>query len=312
MKNILVIGADGFSSSHLLPDLRGEGGVRIAGTVLRESPAERWLDRTFRGDVLDGAFLREVVHRTGPDHVYHLAAVVPVVQVGRDFPGALRVNVEGTWNLLEAVFEEAPNARVLVVGSSDEYGGRRREEMPLREADTFSPVNAYGVTKVAQELAARLFQRERGLRVIFSRTFNFTGPGQPQEFVCSSFARQVAWCRRNGGGTIRVGNLEVYRDFLDIRDVVAAYRLLLEKGTPGRVYNVCSGEPVSLRRILDALIAMAGVPVTIERDEDKVRKVDIPYLAGSNERLRGLGWERKYGLEDTLADLLRSWEGGEG
>ncbi|MDA8123421.1 MAG: GDP-mannose 4,6-dehydratase [Deltaproteobacteria bacterium] len=309
MMRTLITGADGFSASHLLPLLRAEGKEAIFGASLAPSPGDRWLDRTFVGDILEKDFLRETIREARPDRVYHLAAIVPVTLVRNDFPRALRVNVEGTQRLLDALSEEAPEAKVLIVGSSDEYGARPREEMPLRELDTFSPANGYGVTKVAQELLARLYQRERGMPVVFARTFNFTGPGQPADYVCSSFARQVERCRQAGGGTIRVGNIDVERDFLDIRDVVGAYRALMEKGTPGQVYNVCSGEVVSLRRILEILRNIAGVGIAVERDEARVRKVDIPYLVGDNSRLRGLGWKRKFPIGETLADLLRSLEG---
>lgn len=308
MKRVLVTGAEGFTASHLLPLLRREEGIRVSGILFRESAANDLLDEVFRGDVLDGPFLRQVVRETRPDRVYHLAAVVPVARVRGDFPGALRVNVEGTYHLLEAVASESPGARVLVVGSSDEYGSRSPDEMPLRETDVFSPVNEYGVTKVAQELLGRLYHRGRGLAVLFTRTFNFTGPGQPPDFVCSSFARQIARLRRLGGGILEVGNLDVERDFLDIRDVARACRTILENGVPGGVYNVCSGAAIPLRRIVDLLRELAGVPVEVKRDAGRVRPVDIPYLAGDNGRLRALGWERKYPLEETLKDLLGFWE----
>lgn len=310
MKTVLVTGAGGFSSSHLLPLLRSEGRVRICGISPTESPAERWLDRAYRGDVLDAEFLRAVVGEARPDQVYHLAAVVPIALVNKDFRHALRVNVEGTYNLLEALAGEAPGApRVLLAGSSDQYGGRGREEMPLSEAVSFSPVNGYGVTKVAQELLGRLYCKERGMKILFTRTFNFTGPGQPPEFVCSSFAQQVESCRLRGGGTICAGNLDVSRDFLDIRDVVSAYRLIMEKGSPGEVYNVCSGEAVSLRWILDTLREMAEIPVRVELDASRVRKADIPYLQGDNTRLRNLGWKRSIPLRETLRGLLLDWGG---
>ena len=309
MKRTLVTGADGFTASHLLPLLRSGDRSLLFGTSLVSSPRAPLLDGIFVGDVLDDGFLRKVVRDTHPDRVYHLAAVVPVPLVRKDLPHALRVNVEGTYRLLEALSDEAPEARLLIVGSSDEYGVRPREEMPLRELDTFSPANGYGLTKVAQELLGRQYHRERGLPVVFARTFNFTGPGQPADYVCASFARQVEACRRKGGGTIRVGNLDVERDFLDIRDVVRAYKVLMDHGATGQVYNVCSGESVPLRRILDALRAMAGVDIRVERDEARIRTVDIPYLFGDNSRLRSLGWERKYPLEETLRDLLRSLEG---
>lgn len=309
MKTVLVTGARGFSASHLLPLLRSEADVGIFGISPEDGGYDRLCDRLYRGDVLDAEFLRAVVQEVRPDYVYHLAAVVPIAHVNRDFRHALRVNVEGTYNLLEILAGEAPGARVLIVGSSDEYGGMRREEMPLSEVDTFVPVNAYGVTKVAQELLARLFHRERGMPLMFTRTFNFTGPGQSPEFVCASFARQVALCRFRAGGTIRVGNLDVSRDFLDVRDVVSAYRVIMEKGIPGRVYNVCSGEAVSLRWILETLRHMAGVPIAIDPDEGRMRKADIPYLLGRNDRLRELGWRRKIPIAETLRDLLGDWEG---
>jgi GDP-4-dehydro-6-deoxy-D-mannose reductase len=308
MKRILVTGADGFSASHLLALLRQAENIRIEGTVLNDNPHGALLDRIFRGDISEPGYLSEVVLDSRPDHIYHLAAVVPISQVRSDFPRALRTNVEGTYRLLEAVSNGAPKARMLVVGSSDEYGTISPEQIPLCELDTFSPANEYGVTKVAQELLGRLYQRERNIHVLFTRTFNITGPGQPADFVCSSFAMQVAKCIRCGGGSIRVGNLDVRRDILDVRDAVAAYRTIMEEGSPGTVYNVCSGEAVSLNWILEALLELAGVPIAVERDEGRVRKVDIPYLVGSNNRIRGLGWRRAIPMRDTLQDLLTYWE----
>jgi len=308
MRNVLVTGAEGLAASHLLPLLRREGGARIFGTSLVESGVDRLVDRAYRVDILDRDSIRKVVRESTPDHVYHFAAVVPVSRVNADFAYALRVNVEGTYNLLESISEVAPLAKVLIAGSSEEYGARGREDMPLTETDVFSPTNAYGVTKVAQELLARLSEKGKGMRIFFTRTFNLTGPGQSPEFVCSSFAQQVALCRLRGTGTIRVGNLDVERDFLDIRDVVRAYRTIMEKGTLGLLYNVCSGEPVSLLRILDTLRSLAGVPIAIEQDEKRVRKVDIPYVVGSNKRLCGLGWERTFTMEETLRDLLNYWD----
>lgn len=304
LKTILVTGADGFSARHLLPLLRRDPGIRLVGISLGPAPAEEYLDRSHRGDILDLEFLDSVLRSERPEQVYHLAAVVPVTRVRSDFPRALRVNVEGTYLLLEGIFRHVPSARVLVVGSSDEYGRRHPEEMPLKEADSFSPANEYGVTKVAQELLARVIAKERGIPVLFTRTFNFTGPGQPADFFCAAMAEQVSRCMRAGGGTIRTGNLDVERDFLDIRDAVGAYRIIMGKGEPGCIYNVCSGEPVSLRRILGLLIGMSGVSIRVEQDETRVRKVDIPYLAGCNDRLRGLGWRREHTLEGTLRDLL--------
>jgi GDP-4-dehydro-6-deoxy-D-mannose reductase len=305
---VLITGSDGFSASHLVPLLREKEAARIFGIGLGLGRADGYFDGLFRGDILDAEFVRSIVRETRPDHVYHLAAVVPVAQVRREFPRALRVNVEGTYNLLESLCAEAPDARVLIVGSSDEYGARSPEEMPLRESDTFSPVNEYGVTKVAQELLSRLYCRERGMHILFTRTFNFTGPGQPADFVCSSFARQVAQCRLRGGGVIRTGDLDIVRDFLDIRDAARAYAIILEKGIPGCIYNVCSGHGISLESILNILKQIASVSITAVRDETRVRKADIPYLVGCNDRLRELGWESRFAMTQTLRDLVESWE----
>jgi len=308
MKKILVTGADGFSALHLLPLLRETEKDWIAGTMLNKSPQEKWLDQVYYGDITEFGFLKKVVLETCPDQIYHLAAIVPIALVRSDFPRALRVNVEGTFHLLEAVSNGSPTARVLFIGSSEEYGIICPDELPLQEIDKFSPANEYGMTKVGQELLARIYQRGRNMLFLFTRTFNITGPGQSPEFVCSSIAMQVAKCRRQGGRSIRIGNLDVKRDFLDVRDAVRAYQIIMEKGISGMVFNVCSGEAVSLTSVLDTLRELAGVQISVERDDERFRKVDIPHIVGNNEKICRLGWRRSIPMRDTLRDLLSHWE----
>jgi GDP-4-dehydro-6-deoxy-D-mannose reductase len=282
---ILVTGSRGFTASHLLPLLDGDV-----------------LDH--KGDILSPYFA-DVVQEFAPDRIYHLAAVVPIAEVREDFQHAFRVNVEGTRLLLEATLRYVPKARVLIVGSSDEYGYQSALE-PVRESARFNPVNEYGVTKAAQEMLAKIYQRRHNMDIVFTRTFNFTGPAQPESFVCSSFAHQFEGCSRTGDTVIRTGDLDVVRDFTDIRDVVKAYTVVMEKGVRGMAYNVCSGKGIRLKHIVAVLRMISGVRAETKMMDAMVRKSDAVYLVGDNSRLKELGWTPTYSLEQTLSDLYEN------
>ena len=219
----------------------------------------------------------------------------------------LRINAEGTLNVLLAA-EAAGAERLLVIGSAEEYGIVAPEELPLVETAPLRPVTPYGASKVAAEVVALQAHRARGLGVVAARPFNHLGPGQSDRLVASTLAHQVARNEREGTDVIMAGDLTARRDFSDVRDVVRAYRLLVTRGQPGEVYNVCSGRDVPVSELADALIAESGRPMRVELDPDRLRPVELKALRGDPSKLRAAtGWIPEIPLEQTLSDLLGWW-----
>jgi GDP-4-dehydro-6-deoxy-D-mannose reductase len=289
----LVTGARGFVGPYLSAHLESQG-----DEVVGLGPEV---------DITDADAIRAAVAAARPDAVYHLAAASHVGQSWSAPVEVLRVNAEGTLNVLLAA-EAAGAARVLVVGSAEEYGIVEPEELPLVETAPLRPVTPYGASKVAAEVVALQTFRARGLPVVAARPFNHLGPGQSDRLVASTLAHQVARNEREGSDVIMAGDLTARRDFSDVRDVVRAYRLLATKGTPGEVYNVCSGRDVPVSELADALIAHAGRPMRVELDPSRLRPVELKALRGDPSKLRAAtGWTAEIALERTLSDLLGWW-----
>jgi GDP-4-dehydro-6-deoxy-D-mannose reductase len=244
-----------------------------------------------------------------PDRVYHLAAQSSPHDSWRDPATTLRTNILGLAHLLEALRREAPRARVLVVGSAEEYGQVPLERQPIAEDSELRPASPYAVSKVSQGFLALQYALGHGMALVRTRTFNHTGPGRGDGFAESSFARQIAEIEAGSRPPeIRVGNLEAVRDFSDVRDVVEAYAQLLEAGLPGEVYNVCSGRGVRIREVLDRLLALSEARIEVRVDPGRLRPADTPSLVGDPGRLRrATGWEPRVPLEQTLRDLLDDW-----
>jgi GDP-4-dehydro-6-deoxy-D-mannose reductase len=307
---VLVTGVTGFVGGHLVELLRREhpeveilglarprGGLVLPGGV-------RLLD----ADLEDAGSVVAAVERACPDRVFHLAGQSSVHQSWQDPSGTLRANLHGALHLLEGLRRRAPAARVLVVGSADEYGPGNAT-LPLREDAPLAPGSPYAVSKMAQGFLAREYGRCFGMHVLCTRTFPHTGPGRGELFAESSFARQIAEAEAGlRPAVIEVGNLEAERDFSDVRDVVRAYWELLERGAPGSAYNVCSGRGVRIRELLERLVSLARVPLEVRVDPSRLRPADIPSLVGDPSRLReATGWEPRIDLATTLRDLLEDW-----
>ncbi|NPV72681.1 MAG: NAD-dependent epimerase/dehydratase family protein [Pelotomaculum sp.] len=303
----LVTGAGGFVGRYLV-DFLLEKGYAVCGTYHRERPAKSDFDRCRmeRLDIKDKESLRGILVDFHPDEIYHLAAVAVTTGQNRDM--YYQVNFFGSINLFEAVKEALPRARVLFVGSANAYGPVPAERQPIRESETFYPVNHYAASKAAADMAACAYAAE-GLHVVRARPFNHTGPGQTVDYVCSRLARQAAEISLNmREPLIEAGNLEAARDFTDVRDVVRAYWLLLQKGRPGEAYNVCSQKAYSVREIVALLAEVAGVEIQVRSRLDLLRKADISLLIGSREKLfNEVGWEPGIPFKETLKDLLAWW-----
>jgi GDP-4-dehydro-6-deoxy-D-mannose reductase len=264
--------------------------------------------QTLVADLDDRRSVFAAVGRAQPDRVVHLAGQSSVQLSWTDPGSTLRTNVLGVVHLLEALRGQAPGCRALVVGSAEEYGAADVGSPPFREDHPLRPRSPYAVSKAAQGLLALECAEPNVLSVVLARTFPHTGPRRGEAFAESSFARQLAEIEvGRRPPVIEVGNLDAVRDFTDVRDVVRAYATLLEHGSTGQAYNVCSGSGVSIREVLDMLISLSGLEVEVRVDESRLRPSDVPSLVGDPARLRTLGWKPSYDLRQTLADLLEDW-----
>ena len=302
---VLVTGAAGFAGGHLVDLLAAEGCDVVAwhrpgGHPPRAVPRTRW-DAI---DLLDRAQVGDAVARLRPAAVYHCAGAAHVGRSWDSTESTFAVNVRGTHHLLDALQRAGVAARVLVLSSALVYASA---DVALAETHELAPNNPYGLSKLAQEMLAA--RTDGALAVTIARPFNHVGPRQDPHFAASGFARRIADIERGRWAPeISVGNLEARRDITDVRDTVRAYRLILEKGEAGRPYNVCSGRALTIRELLDLLLARARVPIAIKTDSARLRPNDTPLLLGDPTRLRDeLGWTTTIPLEQTLDDLLEYW-----
>lgn len=294
-KSIWITGAAGFSGRHLVRFLRGmPEPVRLVGFDLRDVAPEG-LDLYHRVDLADGQKLSGLISAQPPDCVIHLAGLLPPA-VEADL---WRVNVCGTLNLLQALAEaKNPALRFLTVGSAAEY--RKLSARPIREDHPAGGNTPYGRTKWAQSTLALAFGTETGMKVMVARTFNLIGPGTPPTLVPGALCAQFA----NGQEEIKVGNLAPRRDFIDIRDAVAAYWAICEKGIPGSIYNVCTGKTASIRRLVALFRQYSPVSRRITHEASRSRKNDSNRVCGNNAKLLKLGYRSKISLEQSVRDML--------
>jgi GDP-4-dehydro-6-deoxy-D-mannose reductase len=305
MRPTLVTGAAGFSGSHLVDLLAAQGielvawhrpGRRAYATV----PGVTWQ----AVDLLDGEAVRKAIHDVRPARVYHCAGAAQVGSSWDSTVPSLSVNARGTHHLVEAMRGAVPDARLMIPSSALVYAP---STSPLPETHPVRPASPYGFSKLAQELVGQ--GNDDRPQVCIARPFNHTGPRQDHGFAAPDFARRIA--QVEAGLTepeIAVGNLEPLRDLTDVRDTVRAYQLILERGTPGRVYNVCTGRVVRIAALLDMLLARSRVPIKVVVDPAKYRPNDVPVVQGDPTRIREeLGWAPVVPLEQTIDDLLAYW-----
>ena len=320
----LITGATGFAGGHLLDRLVGQGkSVHAwghAGLPRRSSdPSTEARSAKVKGaeagdakaeavtwtavDLLDRAAVRDAIVAARPSVIYHCAGIAALQDAWRSPARALRVNVLGTHNLIEAVRDAGLSCGVLVTGSAEIY---RPSMNAIDEDDPIGPTSPYGVSKLAQEMTAAA---DADLSTWLVRPFKHAGPRQSAAFVTSAFAQQIAEIeagRREP--VVCVGNLDAQRDITDVRDTVRAYQAIAEAGRPGRPYNVCSGRAYSMRSLLDTLLSLARVTVRVEVDPARLRPSDNPMILGSHARLTAdTGWTPVIPIEQTLADLLDHW-----
>lgn len=298
---VLIFGVNGFVGGWLTREF-AEHGYEVVGSDLGEAAAHEGLPGYFPGDLLDAGRVAAIVRDAHPDIVINLAAISSVGQSWKVPALTMQVNVVGTINILEAARTIEDSPKVLLVGSSEEYAP---SDKPLKETDQLDATNPYGISKVTQERVAELYGERYDLRIYRTRSFNHTGPGQSTKFVIPSWCKQVADIEKSGKpGVIHVGNLDVVRDFSDVRDVVRAYRMILESDYAGEVFNVGSGRAVSLRKLLAAVVVQSSQHVDVVVDENRIRPTDTPFICGDvNHIATQLDWEPSFPIERTIADL---------
>jgi GDP-4-dehydro-6-deoxy-D-mannose reductase len=293
MSRILVTGARGFVGRYLVEHLETTG-AEVTGWG-REHV-----------DLLNRRAVQRGVADVRPNVVYHCAGAAHVGQAFSNIADTFAANVMGTQHVLDALKLAGLRARVLITGSSLVY---RHSDRALKEEDPTGPATPYAVSKLAQEMLGLRGIREDSQQVLLTRPFNHTGPRQDPTYAAPTFAQQIALIEK---GRMRpeivVGNLDASRDLHDVRDTVRAYAAIVERGEPGRVYNVCSGQAFKIRDVLDRLVAMSKVPVTVTVDPARYRPSDNLMLWGDRTRIeRELGWKPEITLDRTLADLLNYW-----
>jgi GDP-4-dehydro-6-deoxy-D-mannose reductase len=309
----LITGITGFAGSHLAEFLLAEG-LEVFGTRRVRSPLDNVTGITDRVTLIDceltdASAVNAMLARAKPDLVFHLAAQ-SFVQASWTYPGyTLFNNVGAQLNLFEGLRQHAPEARVQIAGSSEEYGKADEKDLPLREDSPLRPLSPYGVSKVAQDMLAYQYFESYGLKTVRTRAFNHSGPRRGEVFATSNFAKQIAEIEAGKRKpVIMVGNLDAKRDFTDVRDVVKAYHLACTEGEPGEVYNIASGKAVTIREVLDILSELAQREVKVQADPARMRPSDVLALCGDAGKLTAAtGWKPAIPLKQTLSDLLDYW-----
>ena len=314
MSRTFVTGIEGFAGLHLCAAL-DRAGHEVSGLHLAPVPADLPA-RLLQGDIRDFDLLKQALEEVRPDAVIHLAAVSSVAESENQLLGTFDINASGTLKLLEAVRGTVPKARILLVSSADVYG-QPESEAPRTEESPANPLSAYAMTKLAAEEIGRFFQRVHGLDIVILRPFSHTGPGQNPKFVFPSVARRIVEIERAAENTpaladeertIELGNVDVRRDYTDVRDICQAYLLALERCRCGETYNVTSGRTISIRQGVEMLIKMAKTQVSYRSVPRKLRPHDILLSAGSDKKFKAAtGWNPLIPLETTFSDLLNSY-----
>ncbi len=313
MERVLITGITGFVGSHLSELLLAKG-LEVHGI-------ERWRSKTenidhikdrikiIEADIRDAHSMEKVIEKVEPDYIFHLAAQSFVPMSWNAPAETLETNIIGTVNLFEAVKKSKCDPKIEVAGSSEEYGMVYPDEIPVKETNPLRPLSPYGVSKVAQDRLAYQYFKSYGLKTVITRAFNHEGPRRGDVFVTSTFSKQVAEIEKGKEPIIYVGNLEAKRDFSDVRDVVKAYWLSLQKCDFGEVYNICSGKARSMQEVLDMVLKMSKVKdIEVRQDPARMRPSDVPILQGDCTKFKEkTGWKPEIPFEKTMEDLLNYW-----
>ena len=313
MKKIFITGGTGFVGSHLLDLYLKDDNVELFSIKRRRSNVDNvehiknrvtWFDV----DITDAHCIESVIREINPDVIHHLAAQSFVKASFTNPAATIEVNLLASLHILEAVKKFAKDCIVHVASSSEVYG--IPEEVPITEKMVPCPISPYAISKLAMDHASMQYHRSYGIKTVITRTFNHGGPRRGKEFVCSSFAKQIADIEKGlKEPIIEVGNLESFRDFTDVRDIIVAYRLAIEKCNYGEPYNIASNKTISIKEILDKLLSFSSFDnVDIRQDKDRLRPSDLNILQGDATKfITATEWQPKYSLDEMLLDLLNYW-----
>ena len=299
----------GFVGGHLVASLLSEG-WDVHGTLLTfvdETPPAGTTGTPV--DITDADGMAAVIADVAPDAIFHLAGAASVGQSFGDPEGTWKVNVEGTRGVLEGMRRSAPDARMVIALSGEEYGRVALEDLPVTEDTPLNPLSPYAESKAAADDLCAEYQREFGLAVLRLRAFNQLGPGQDPRFVVPSICKQIADAEMADDTVcqLQLGNVDTRRDFLDVRDVIQAYRLLIAKGDPDQTYLAGQGRSESIRELVDIAVSLAKVPVEVVTDPSRIREGEQPDLYAEPRALKELGWAPRIPIEQSISDTLDYW-----
>lgn len=305
-KKALVIGAGGFVGEYLINELTSNGYSVHVTIMSGESIGSSHCESSYL-NVLNQEQMNDVLKSVRPDYIILLAAQSSVSASWKIPQKTMEINVIGTINLLESLRVLSINSRILLIGSSEEYG--KAVTHSISEIHPAKPANPYGISKVVQKMIGELYIETYQQDIVFTRSFNHIGPKQAPTFVVSDFAKQIAEIEvTHKNNQIHVGNLGAKRDFTDVRDVVRAYRLILERGTTGEVYNVGSGRSIEIRQLLNQLISRSSQKINVVVDSEKLRPIDVPEICSDITKITNeLGWSPEISIHESLDDILDYW-----
>ena len=304
MKKALIFGAGGFVGPHLTREMASHG-YEVYGSDRSGVKMPEECVKTYDCDILDAETVKSVIYKVQPTHIINLAAISSVGLSWKIPQQTMEINVCGAVNILEAMREIVPEAKILMIGSSEEY---MPSDQPMNENQPINANNPYGISKVSLEQFSAVYHQRYGLKIYHVRSFNHTGPGQGDNFVIPSWCRQVAEISRSGKpGVLRTGNLEIMRDFSDVRDIVRAYRMVIESDDCEQIYNIGSGRSLHLRELVETITALSEQPVTIEKDPKLYRPIENPVICCDHGKItEALGWEPEHDILDTIREIYRT------
>lgn len=307
MKTVLITGATGFAGAYLAKLLAEKNDSSLHGTCFSSYTGPLSDIMTlYQVDMTKKEQVQALIASVKPDEIYHLAAHTSPAESFKDPEGTLMNNILSELHLFQAVKETNPQARVLTISTAEIYGGVSPSDLPIDEDTPLRPGSPYAVSKIAQDYLGFQFYQSEKLQIIRVRPFNHIGPGQVAKFVVPSFAKQIAEIEKGKQEPVmKVGNLEGKKDFTDVRDIVKAYALLMEKGEAGDVYNLGSGKSVAIKTILDTLLSFTKTSISVERDDALYRPLDTPEVICDATKIMDLtGWKPEIPLEQSLEEAL--------
>lgn len=308
LKKCLITGIGGFVGSVLkdelnesMPELELHGLIRSGELTGKKDYFIHEMD------IRDTVSVSTLIQSIQPDLVFHLAAQPFVPKAILDPWGTLDINVKGTLNILESLKNLNRPCRIIYISSADVYGRQSKDSYPLLETILPNPINPYSASKLAAEIYCRQYASvSKFLDIMVARPFNHIGVGQRKEFVIPNFCQQIIESSKSSNPEIKVGDISSTRDFLDVRDVVKAYITLAKKGVSGELYNICSGEETSIESALNIIIQQSGKNIKITKDPSRFREAETPRLFGNNDKLKALGWQKKYKLSESLKEIYQN------